>query len=246
MKTLIVVEDELRIREGLCKLIRRLDMGVKVIGEAEDGLEGLKMIQDMLPDIVITDIRMPKMEGLEMIRKVREMNIRCIFIILSGYAEFSYAQTAISYGVTDYLLKPVTVSDVKRLLEKLNPQDTLTEREAPGDGGAYSDLVYSVMNAVKRDYATHISLSTYADVYKVTPQYISTLFTKETGETFSSYVRRIRMEKAKELLLTTDMKIYEVALAVGYPEQKYFSKVFKEYTGVSAKQFVLQKKDIKP
>ena len=94
LKTLIVVEDEFRIRDGLSRLIQRLNMGVKVIGEAENGLEGLKMIQDLQPDIVITDIRMPKIEGLEMIRKAREMNMDCTFIILSGYAEFSYAQTA--------------------------------------------------------------------------------------------------------------------------------------------------------
>ncbi len=238
LKTLIVVEDEFRIRDGLSRLIQRLNMGVKVIGEAENGLEGLKMIQDLQPDIVITDIRMPKIEGLEMIRKAREMNIGCTFIILSGYAEFRYAQTAISYGVTDYLLKPVTISDVKKLLEKLNPQEEAVAETSE----EYSDLVNIIMNAVKRDYATRISLSTYAEEYKVTPQYISMLFTKETGMTFSAYVRKIRMEKAKELLLTTDMKIYEVAVAVGYPEQKYFSKVFKEYTGVSAKQFVLQKK----
>lgn len=238
MKTLIVVEDEFRIRDGLSRLIQRLDMGVKVIGEAENGLEGLKMIQDMQPDIVITDIRMPKIEGLEMIRKAKEMNINCIFIILSGYAEFRYAQTAISYGVTDYLLKPITISDVKKLLKKLNPQEE-SVAECIED---YSNLVNLIMNSVKRDYATHISLSVYAEEYKVTPQYISMLFTKETGITFSSYVRKIRMEKAKELLLETDMKIYEVALAVGYPEQKYFSKVFKEYTGVSAKQFVQKKK----
>ena len=238
LKTLIVVEDEFRIRDGLSRLIQRLNMGVKVIGEAENGLEGLKMIQDLQPDIVITDIRMPKIEGLEMIRKAREMNIGCTFIILSGYAEFRYAQTAISYGVTDYLLKPVTISDVKKLLEKLNPQEEAVAETSE----EYSNLVNIIMNAVKRDYAPRISLSTYAEEYKVTPQYISMLFTKETGMTFSAYVRKIRMEKAKELLLTTDMKIYEVAVAVGYPEQKYFSKVFKEYTGVSAKQFVLQKK----
>ena len=137
LKTLIVVEDEFRIRDGLSRLIQRLNMGVKVIGEAENGLEGLKMIQDLQPDIVITDIRMPKIEGLEMIRKAREMNIGCTFIILSGYAEFRYAQTAIAYGVTDYLLKPVTISDVKKLLEKLNPQEEAVAETSE----EYSNLV---------------------------------------------------------------------------------------------------------
>lgn len=243
MKTLIVVEDEFFIREGLYKLINRLDMGVKVVGEAENGYEGLKLIQDILPDIVITDIRMPKIDGLEMIHKVKQMRINCQFVILSGYAEFNYAQKAIKYGVTDYLLKPVTISDIRKLLEKI---DSNTGKESvPETKAGYSDLVNAIMNAVNRDYATHVSLTTYAEEYKVTPQYISTVFAKESGMTFSAYLRQVRMEKAKKLLLTTDMKIYEVAIAVGYPEQKYFSKVFKEYTGVSAKQFVLQKDNVK-
>lgn len=74
----------------------------------------------------------------------------------------------------------------------------------------------------------------------MTPEYLGNLFAKETGITFSNYLRQVRMEKAKELLTGTDMKIYEVACAVGYPDQKYFSKVFKEYVGVSAKQFALK------
>ena len=118
MKKIIIVEDEFRIRNGLSTLINKLDMGCKVIGEAENGFEGLKMISDMEPEVVITDIKMPKMDGLSMIRQAKEMGASCDFIILSGYAEFEYAQQGIQLGVMDYLLKPASVSDVKELLNK--------------------------------------------------------------------------------------------------------------------------------
>ena len=122
MKKIIIVEDEFRIRNGLSTLINKLDMGCKVIGEAENGFEGLKMISDMEPEVVITDIKMPKMDGLSMIRQAKEMGASCDFIILSGYAEFEYAQQGIQLGVMDYLLKPASVSDVKELLNKLNEE----------------------------------------------------------------------------------------------------------------------------
>lgn len=239
MKTLVIVEDEFRIRDGLSRLINRLSMGVSVIGEAANGFEGLKCIQDLNPDVVITDIKMPKMSGLEMIRQAKHMALPCRFVILSGYAEFSYAQQAISLGVTDYLLKPTTISDVRELLEKINPKE-----KPPTDdkqmGNQYSELVSAIIDTVTKSYASHLSLTDLADTYKVTPQYISTVFAKETGMTFSNYIRKIRIEEAKKLLLETDMRVYEIAVAVGYPDQKYFSKVFKEYTGVSAKQYALK------
>ncbi|HEY9575601.1 MAG TPA: response regulator [Lachnospiraceae bacterium] len=237
MKTIVIVEDEFRIREGLGKLINRLNLGFQVVGEAENGIEGLKMIQDLRPDLVITDIRMPKMDGLEMIEKTRQMRIDNIFVILSGYEEFSYAQKAISLGVREYLLKPVMISEVRALLEHLKPKE---EKEALFTG-AYSHLVTGILNYIDHNYALHISFGEIAQKYKMTPQYLGAVFAKETGMTFSAYLRQIRMEKAKELIGSTNMKIYEIAIAVGYPEQKYFSKVFKEYTGVSAKQYLLSK-----
>ena len=192
MKKIIIVEDEFRIRNGLSTLINKLDMGCKVIGEAENGFEGLKMISDMEPEVVITDIKMPKMDGLSMIRQAKEMGASCDFIILSGYAEFEYAQQGIQLGV------------------------------------------------IEESYGMKLQLDAIAEKFHMTPEYLGNLFAKETGITFSNYLRQVRMEKAKELLTGTDMKIYEVACAVGYPDQKYFSKVFKEYAGVSAKQFALK------
>lgn len=237
MKKIIIVEDEFRIRNGLSTLINKLDMGCKVIGEAENGFEGLKMISDMEPEVVITDIKMPKMDGLSMIRQAKEMGVSCDFIILSGYAEFEYAQQGIQLGVMDYLLKPASVSDVKELLNKLNEEKEITQGL---DRENCSDIVREMINAIEESYGMKLQLDAIAEKFHMTPEYLGNLFAKETGTTFSNYLRQVRMEKAKELLTGTDMKIYEVACAVGYPDQKYFSKVFKEYVGVSAKQFALK------
>lgn len=235
MKTIIIVEDEFRIRQGLSNLINKVDMGCKVIGEAENGYEGLKMIQDMEPDIVITDIQMPKIDGLKMIEKAKEMGAECIFVILSGYADFEYARRGINLGVKEYLLKPATISSVKEMLLKFAEENEKKEISAEEEG--YSGMVKEMLAIIEGSYGMRLGLDTFAEKFRLTPEYISNLFAKETGMTFSNYLKKIRIEKAKELILSTDMKIYEVACTVGYSDQKYFSKVFKEYTGVSAKQF---------
>ena len=236
MKTIVIVEDEFRIRQGLGSLINKVDMGCKVIGEAENGYEGLKMIQDLEPDIVITDIQMPKIDGLQMIEKAKEMGAACTFVILSGYADFEYARRGIHLGVKEYLLKPATISSVKELLIKLAGNGEEASRPEEDE---YSGMVKEMIAIMEESYGMRLGLDTFADKFRLTPEYISNLFAKETKMTFSNYLKKVRIEKAKELILSTDMKIYEVACSVGYSDQKYFSKVFKEYTGVSAKQFAI-------
>lgn len=115
---ILIVEDEIKIRVGIGKLITSLTKH-EVIAEARNGREGLEMFLRYKPELVITDIRMPEMDGLEMLRAIRREGGRVHAVILSGYAEFEYARTAIELGVTDYLLKPIGVEDVTGLLEKI-------------------------------------------------------------------------------------------------------------------------------
>jgi two-component system response regulator YesN len=195
------------------------------------------MISRFEPDIVITDIQMPRMDGLKMIEQAKALGAPCIYVILSGYSEFEYARKGLQLGVTDYLLKPVTISVVKELLAKFADSDE-PEQET-GQGQVYSHIVQGMLDAVEKNCGMSLSLESFAETYHMTPEYISNLFAREVGTSFSNYKKQARLEKAKLLLLTTEMKVYEVACAVGYPDQKYFSRVFKEYTGVSAKQFTL-------
>ncbi|MDD3337527.1 MAG: response regulator [Lachnospiraceae bacterium] len=239
MYKIVIVEDEFRIRQGLGKLINKVNMGFCVVGEAEDGYEGLKMIQDLDPDVVFTDIQMPKTDGLDMIEKAKAMGAGCTFVIISGYARFEYAQQGICLGVRDYLLKPITISQVKELLLKLAEEMEPKQPERYLDGNGYSDAVQDMIVTVKEHYGMKLGLDYFSEKYRLTPEYLSNLFAKETETSFSNYLKKVRMEKAKELILTTDRKMYEIACSVGYPDQKYFSKVFKEYTGVTPKQFAV-------
>ena len=237
MVKVYLVEDEIIIRQSIKNSIDWEKEGYEFVGDASDGELALPVILKEKPDILITDIRMPFMDGLELSRMVKAELPDIKIVILSGYAEFEYAQQGIQLGVMDYLLKPASVSDVKELLNKLNEEKEITQGL---DRENCSDIVREMINVIEESYGMKLQLDAIAEKFHMTPEYLGNLFAKETGITFSNYLRQVRMEKAKELLTGTDMKIYEVACAVGYPDQKYFSKVFKEYAGVSAKQFALK------
>lgn len=124
---ILIVEDEVKIRLGISRLITSHTQHT-VVGEAKNGKEGLEMISRYHPQLVISDIRMPVMDGLEMLQESVKLGNHCHFVILSGYSEFEYAQKALRYGVDDYLLKPLAPEDVTELLDKI--QKKIDEEEA--------------------------------------------------------------------------------------------------------------------
>jgi two-component system response regulator YesN len=236
---ILVVEDEVRTRMGLCKLISSMDDSYELVGEAEDGYEGMVMIKRLQPDVVITDIRMPKLDGLQMISNIRDCNMEVLFIILSGYAEFEYAQKGISLGVEEYLLKPITVSKLKETMNRIKDRFSQKSEETVEEASKYSPFVSAIITDIEENYSQKISLEDYAEKFKMTPEYISRIFSKELGVTFSNYLTEIRINKAKKLLIDKNYKIYEVACMVGYNDVQYFCRVFKKVSGVSAKEYVI-------
>lgn len=238
---IVIVEDELRIRNGLAHLIPKISESYRVVAEAENGYDGIRCVQDLTPDVVITDICMPKTDGLKMISEIQALSLNPKFIVISGYAEFNYAQQAMHLGVQEYLLKPISVDSLTATLARLEKSLTGEAQNTTENEGRYSAMVSDMVNTINSKYGQHLRMDMFAEKYRVTPEYLSTLFTKETQTTFSNYLKTVRMEKAKELLETSNLKIYEIACRVGYPEQKYFSKVFKEYAGSSAKQYIVKR-----
>lgn len=240
---ILIAEDEFHIRNGLSHLIPTISPAYQIAGLASDGREGFELARELEPDVVITDIKMPKIDGLEMIEKIQNLGLQPVCLVLSGYAEFEYARTAIRLGVNDYLLKPISVDALTKALKRIESELSAapSAEESAGPEKKYSPVVSDMVKTIHRDYGKHLCLEFFAEKYKMTPEYLSTLFAKETSMTFSNYLKNVRLEKAKELLNTTDLKIYEIACRVGYTEPKYFSKVFREYVGVSAKQYVQQK-----
>ena len=119
MVKLVVADDE----ERVCRLIVALgnweELGIKVVGTAANGIQALELIRKEKTDILITDIRMPGLNGLELIEKVREISPDIKIMIISGYANFEYAQNALKQGVSDYLLKPINKDALNESLAKM-------------------------------------------------------------------------------------------------------------------------------
>lgn len=122
MMRIVIVEDEIRIREGMIRLISKINQEHVIVGEADNGREGMRQIEAVMPDLIITDIKMPDMDGLEMLTRLKEKHISIKAIVLSAYSEFSYAQQAIKVGVSEYLLKPISVASLTQALENIEIQ----------------------------------------------------------------------------------------------------------------------------
>ena len=137
MMKIIIVEDEIRIREGLIKLLRRIDQDFQVVGEADNGKNGLELILSLKPDLIITDVQMPVMDGLEMLCCLQKEGFLPKVIILSAYSEFSYAQQAIRLGVSEYLIKPIMINELTQSLRAVELQ-LQTEAQESGLPELYS------------------------------------------------------------------------------------------------------------
>lgn len=145
MKVLIV-EDEFRIREGLEKLTARLSSDYEIVGAAENGAQGLQLIREKKPDIVITDIRMPEMDGLEMITKAVEEKCPIKVIVLSAYSEFDYARRAMKLGVTEYLLKPLSYADFAQAMKNVTAQALAEKQKKPAQIGTIQQMFSDILN----------------------------------------------------------------------------------------------------
>ena len=144
--SVLIVEDEIRIREGLGKLLSRPGSPYHVIREAVNGEDGLKAILELEPDIVITDIRMPFMDGLEMLTRMVRAGKRTKAIVLSAYSEFEYARNAMKLGVTEYLLKPLAYNELMQALENVSFQIEKERLEQPEQIGTPEQIFYSILS----------------------------------------------------------------------------------------------------
>ncbi|MCC3371835.1 response regulator [Cohnella sp. REN36] len=243
-KTLLV-EDEVVIREGLRELIRQSTYQFRVCGEASNGKEALAFLRTEVPDLLITDIRMREMDGLTMVRKAKEMYPELPIIIISGYGEFEYAQKAIEFGVSSYLLKPIERHEFVAAMRKvqwamdqkrgvLAPEPANAEDGDRQTGGDARKLIRDVKQIVVRQVDGDLRLQTVAEQVNLSPAYLSQLFKTETGMNYSEYVAEARMERAKWLLVHTRLKIYDVARLSGHQSPKHFMLAFKQQVGVTA------------
>lgn len=234
MFNVLVVDDECVQREGIKNLIALYGFPFHIL-EAENGKKAQQLLIQNAIDILITDVKMPLMDGLELSRIARKTQQHIDIVICSGYDEFEYARSALRLGVVNYLLKPLMKEEFLQVMvdiTKISPYAGKPEPET-----MEMKVIRQVKDYVKDHYQKDISLTEAAhDVY-LSPGYLSILFKKETGENFSKYLTDYRLSRASHLLVHSNMKINDVAVAVGIDNHSYFAKLFKTRFGVSPLQF---------
>ena len=242
MYKLMIADDEPLIRRGIKQLIDLSSLQIGEIHEASTGEEALKVFEEFKPEIVLMDINMPKIDGLSVAKKIKSINPDTKIAIITGYNYFDYAQTAIKIGVEDYILKPVTKSEIEALLVKVVAKLNEEKRQrellalASEDESSSGDLHFEKL-ILEQLSNPNLALGELAKQLGFSTNYLSLLIKKELGMSFQEYVTQQRIQRAKRLLLSTDMKIYEVALAVGIEDMNYFSYRFKSIVGISPKSY---------
>ncbi|MGG4147663.1 response regulator [Paenibacillus algorifonticola] len=333
MFQILVAEDEMWIRTAIVEMIERFDLGFKVVAEANDGKEAWNLVNEFWPNVIITDIVMPHMDGLSLIQKCDEYKLSIVPIVISGYENFNYAQQAMRYGATEYLLKPVAAEDLKRALQrsverlqnshhlheplhkiqrfvenievwdhqrlirevtdiiqfimklktpnpgvmsglfrilsnKLNEQlesiisgYQMTDYEHNKDQEVVKQYFYKLLEEwsrtlhvsqasnknrllmkrvyeyVQQNYVNEITLTHISEYVELSVSRFCVLFKQSNGDSFVNYLNLYRIEKAKQLLLEPDLKVYEVAEMVGFGTLPYFNRLFKSIMNQSPNEY---------
>lgn len=251
----LIVEDEEIIRMGLASTVDWLSMQCGVVGTAEDGDIGLKMIEELQPDIVIADIRMPGMDGMDMIEAGRKVaNFRSI--LLTSYSEFEYAQRAVSIQTYEYMLKPLDEEKLREVIARIQT-DIEKERRynqlellsgcatmnAPDTADVLKDtLVDTVLKRIMECSHERLSIESLAKELYVSPSYLSRRFKAVMGRTFLDMLNMQRVQQAVKRLNEGTDSISHIAEETGFGDYKHFCEVFKRYVGQSPRSYMKNRK----
>lgn len=246
MYKVLIVDDEYEIRTGISNYFPWSETGFEVIGEAENGREALKIIQKNHVDVVLCDIRMPVMTGIQLAQILHEQHRSIKLVFLSAYKDFEYAKRALAFGVRDYIVKPTKYNELLNVFVKIKAeldseveiikQDTLIENTISEDIYYHDKMIIKIKDITKNN-CQNATLELVAKEVNMSPSYLSKYFKMKTGEKFSDYLLRIKMEKARDLLMDIRHKTYEVSELVGYTSPKNFTRAFKNYYGQSPRDF---------
>lgn len=243
----LIVEDEQPARASIRKLFAKAGLPMEIVGEAGDGKEALELIRELRPDVVMTDIIMPVMDGVKLLKAAREEGFDCRFVMLTAMSEFEYARQALEHGASGYLLKlSLDVRELKQAMDKVVRE--LEQREKlrkvdkwfPGTGQTgptdHPELNRIIVYIEER-YAEEITLKGLAEFIRMDASYVSDLFKKKTGSTLTHYVQNRRIQAAKMLLAETDRTVSEIGRQVGFENDNYFIKIFKRWCGTTPSEF---------
>ncbi|MDR1641244.1 MAG: response regulator [Clostridiales bacterium] len=241
MYSLVISDDETKQRQGLLDFIDWESLGFRVVADFSDGADLLGYLKREKVDAVLTDIMMMEISGLDIAEFVH-MNCKDMAVVLiSGYKDFDFARKAIELNVWNYIIKPAQIEEINRVFTDVKKKlDDLRSMRKPNfedkiDTG--NIVIDKAKEYIIENCSRDVSLQEVAEHVYLNPAYFSRFFKLKTGENFIDFLLAARMEKAKALLSEKRLKIHEIGEKVGYPNPKYFSKVFRDSVGCSPKEY---------
>lgn len=245
---ILVVDDENAIIQGLISIISGFGFDSCIVKGSDNVYSALDMLNEFRPELVITDINMPFMNGFELIRQMNEKCQNIGFVILTGYDEFEYARQAVRCKVVDYLLKPVVKEELFNIIKKFDA-DIPAEADGPNlrgiepytkeiDKQKLSYHLSKIVDYIDLNYNKNISLYNLSEYSGMNANYICMLFKKELEISYLNYLDHIRLKKATDFLINDHRKtIHDIARTIGYQTERQFFKMFKKKTGITPNQF---------
>lgn len=254
MYKVVIVDDEPIIAEGLSKTIDWKRWDCEVVAVAYNGEDGMKVVKEWEPDILISDIRMPNMDGLTMIAGLKSQFPNMQITLLTGFRDFDYAQQAIRLGVHRFLLKPSKMEEIEEAVTSMTEQlkhfmrmpiKQKAEKSVRADedddeimeSAAGSFIVNNALQYIEENYRSKLKLADVAEQVYVSQWHLSKLLNRYTGQSFSDILNNTRIEQAKKLLADPSLRIGDIADMVGFLDMAHFSRVFKKQTGISANEY---------
>ncbi|NQX46869.1 response regulator [Paenibacillus tritici] len=254
MWKVLLVEDEVFVRESVREIIAWEELGFTVSGEAGNGAEALEMILQDVPDLVISDIVMPEMDGVELLRRTREEGVDSRFVMLTCMNDFENVRLAMEYGASSYILKlSMSVNSLRDTLRKISGEleKSLENRtrsqglpgpDTPPQLPAHEEItshpeIQKILHYLHNHYAEDITVKSMSQYVMMAENYVSTLFKKKTGQTLIHYLHQVRVNQAILLLTTSDLPVYEIGNRVGFVNDNYFIKIFKRLTTQTPSQY---------
>jgi two-component system, response regulator YesN len=245
-KNILIVDDEPRTRQGLQKILETWANGNYQLFTASNGEEAMEVMQQQKVHILITDIRMPEITGLQLLKIAKDQSIDPVIIVISAYSEFEYAQEALRLGVINYLLKPISK---KVLIEAVEGAVLAVEKQeragmiekvvdtklidANTQNHSNREPIRKAIDYINDHLQNELTQKEVADHVHLNASYLSVLFKEHVKVNFSEYVTRRRIQRAKELLMSTNLPINDIAEQSGYKTAKYFIKIFKELEDIT-------------
>ena len=239
MWKVLICDDESMTRKGLSKMIKAVNPDLEIAGLAENGEEACRMIEELHPSIILIDINMPLISGLQVIERYHD-DPRFRFVIISGYSDFQYAQKACRYHVVDYLLKPVSEQQLQDVLDRciaMLQQQVSTSRIIVPQHEDRRMITQVLQEIDQKATFSDFSLNQLSDQFHVSSSYLSRIIKEEVNCTFSELINEKKLTKAREMLMSDqNYKIMDIADQCGFTSQHYFCRVFKTRFGITPQQ----------